>query len=382
MNTEYLQHDLKQSFLLIVTQERRLFAGLLGGMILYALWVGATAAAIEQFATFANVSTALDPWTSDTTGLAVAGLLLWVILPAAVMGIGIDRAITNSHGHLAKPYRLRHPATLLVAPLCVVLAGAVIAVFLEGEYRAAWLALLLGAVFFHIRLLPYAYRVFSVSNPLSVTVSLVVTGVVVSAALLVEGAIAAGQRTFVDAVGAGLATVLGVESLAGLGGTTSVFGVNVPSVLGVAVATPLVLGSLYLLFQNVIGIINRTRSPTVARTEIRTGQRYPEFARPTVAPSERTQIPTTNSETSQTTRSTTRDEQAVSEEKPAASVESQGEEPEGEKPTVDSEQVEAGAESGTEGDHSETDDESEGDDEPVDDVSHTRVFRPPSDDSE
>lgn len=361
MNTEYLHHDLKQSFLLIVTQERRLLAGLLGGLVLYALWVGTTAAALEQFAEFATLSTTLDPWTSDTTGLAAVGVILWVILPAVVAGYGVNRAVTNSHGYLAKPYRLRHPATLLVAPLVVVLCGFGALVVLSDGYRGAVLLLLVGTVFFHIRVLPYSYRVFSVSTPRLVAASFVLTGAVVSTALLVEGAIAAGQSTVVDAVGAGLASVLGIEALGGIGGTTTLAGIAVPTMLGLAAATPLVLGGLYLLFQAAIGGINRLQSPTVARTEIRTGQRYPEFAKPTVAPSERTQISTTT-----TTRQKSDSPDSANQGSGIKSATQEAEQPETEGEDEQKDQDEGEDEEST------TDDE-----ESVDDVSHTKVFRPP-----
>ncbi len=372
MNTEYLQHDLKQSFVLIVTQERRLFAGVLGGIILYALWVGATAAALDQFAEVAAVSTTLDPWTSDTTGLAAVGAILWILLPAVGAAYGVNRAVTTTHGYLAKPYRLRHPATLLVAPLVIVVFGLGAFVLSDG-HRSGMLIVLVGSVFFHIRVLPYAYRVFSLSAPRLVSASLVLTGMGVSTALLVEGVLAAGQSEAVDAVGDGLAGVFGIDALAQIGGTTTVAGRPMPLLLGVAAATPLALGGLYLVVQTILGALNRMQSPTVARSEIRTGQRYPEFAKPTVAPSERTRVttptPATTTQKAESIEPPAQESKTPTAEQTAETLETRDND------TAAAENEDEGADTGEE--ESETDPVE--DEEPVDDVSHTKIFRPPGD---
>jgi len=279
MDTDRLRRGLTISVRTVVTREWRLFAGMLLAICGYGLWVGATGAAISQFAAFANISTAVDPWTGETTGIAGLVLFLWIVLPAIVATWLVDREVTNVSNNLEEYYRIT-PLLLLVPPVLVLAVGlAVLAVVGTGPVLAV---VLVAALFFQIRTLTYSYRVFSFSYPRLQQLSLFVTSTVMLLTVLVEGAVAAGREAYaVDAV-TGFGDLLGVAGFGDLvAGTATAGDLSVRPLLGVAIATPLVLGGGYVLVQSVVGLLVRLRGNEIPRSKLRTGQRYPEFARPT-----------------------------------------------------------------------------------------------------
>jgi hypothetical protein len=360
MDTDRLRRGLTISVRTVLVREWRLFAGMLLALCGYGLWVGATGAAISQFASFANVSTAVEPWTGETTGIAGVVLLLWIVLPAVVATWLVDREVTNVSNNLAEYYRIT-PFLLLVPPALVLAGGlAVLAVVGTGPVLAV---VLVAALFFQIRTLTYSYRVFSFSYPRLQQLSLFVTSTVLLVTVLVEGAVAAGREAYaVDAV-TGFGDLLGFTGAAELvAGTATVGGVSVRPLLAVAVATPLVLGGGYVVVQFVVGLLVRLRGNEIPRSKLRTGQRYPEFARPTT---------TRQSSLSSSSSATATDGSTA-----AASTTGTAGEPESQA-TDETAAAGAGADSDTpEGS------QPAGDSDDEEDVTHTRVFTPAATDDQ
>jgi len=279
MDTERLRRGLSISFRSVVTREWRLFAGMVLAVVGYVIWVGLTGAAISQLAAFANVSTAVDPWTGQTTGLTAVVLLLWVVLPAAAAVLLVVRETTNVHDNIEKYYRIS-PTLLLVPPLALLVVCAGVLAVVGPESRPALAVAVVAAVFFQIRTLIYSYRVFAFSAPRLTQAALFVTAAVVLLALLVEGAIALGRDSFVEDAAAGFGELIGVGTT-DLLGTTTVAGLSVPALPGAAIAVPAGFSVGYVCLQALVGLVVRLRGKEVPRSKLRTGQRYPEFARPT-----------------------------------------------------------------------------------------------------
>lgn len=281
MDIDGLQRGLRISVRTVVTREWRLFGGVILWLFAYALWVGATAAALSQFASLLSVT--IDPWTTETTVAGLLAVVLWILLPAVAATWLVVRELTNVSDNIADEYRI-HPLLLLVPPL-VGVAGTLGALVAVGSGSIPLLvAAVVAALFFHIRTLTYSYRVFSFSYPRIQQLSLVLTVSVVLFAVLVEGAVAAGQEVFVSDAVAGLGDALGVTGAGEfVDGTSAVAGVSVPTSYSVAIATPLALGGGYVGVQFLVGLLVRLRGKAIPRSELRTGQRYPEFARPTTA---------------------------------------------------------------------------------------------------
>jgi len=93
--------------------------------------------------------------------------------------------------------------------------------------------------------------------------------------------ILAGREAFVAAAVDGVGDLLGVGSLAGsLLGPRTVGPVTVPTLPALTSALPAVAALGYVLVQSVFGAVARLREPDAARSNLRTGQRYPAFAHP------------------------------------------------------------------------------------------------------
>ncbi|MFC6722263.1 zinc ribbon domain-containing protein [Halobacteriaceae archaeon SHR40] len=362
MDTDRLRRGLTISVRTVVTREWRLLAGTLLALCGYALWVGATGAAISQFASFADVSTAVDPWTGETTAIAGLVFVLWVVLPAIVATWLVDRAVTNVSDNLEEYYRIT-PLLLLVPPV-LVLAGGLAALAIVGT-GPALAVVLVAALYFQIRTLTYSYRVFSFSYPRLQQLSLFVTSTVLLLTVLVEAAVAAGREPYaVDAV-TGFGDLLGFTGAGSLvDGTATAGGFSVRPLLAVAIATPLVLGSGYVCVQFVVGLLVRLRGNELPRSKLRTGQRYPEFARPTT----KRQSSLSSSSASDPTIATDGSTAAASTAKSAGEMDSQA-------TTAETDNTAAGGDSDTPAAN-----QPAGDDE--EDVTHTRVFTPEATDDE
>lgn len=378
MDTEGLRRGLAISFRSVVTREWRLFVGMALGLVAYVFWVGATGAALSQLASFADISTSVDPWGTETTGLTVVGLVLWSIVPAIVAVWLVVREITNVRNNIEKYYRI-HPMLLLVPPLLLMVCGGIALVVVGPETGPALAVVSVFAVYFQIRTLTYSYRVFSFSVPRVQHVFLFLTALVVLVTLLVEGAIALGREQFMTDALEGFGELLGISSLSELLETTEVGRFSVPTLPGIAIVTPVGLSVAYICLQAIVGLVVRLRGNQVPRSELKTGQRYPEFARPT-----------TSHKSSSTTRSTG-DSATTSSGSSTGSKATSG----GTKSSSQSAGSDTDASSGTPTDakttNTESSDSSSGqtsedatdeDDTADEEVTHTRVFTPDTEDDQ
>jgi hypothetical protein len=281
MDTARIRRELGGSIRLLWAREQWLWGGLFATLAGFVLWVGATGAALNYGAEFAGQPLSVTAWSSTTTVVFATVLVLWVVAPAALVTYLVDSYVTNVSGNVQTHYRVDHPVTL-VAPFPVLFAvGAGAAVALGDAPAALAGALVAVGLLTLVRTVAYSYRVFSLSVPLLVHLALFVSLAVTAIALLTGAAIVAGRRAFVEDAAAGVADLLGSGTVADvLVGTTTVGPVTVSTLLGLAAVLPVGLAVGYILFQSLAGVTNRVREPDVPRSQLRTGQRYPQFARP------------------------------------------------------------------------------------------------------
>jgi len=376
MDTARIRRDFVASLRLPVTDERRLLGGALVVALGYAIWIGATGAALNFGLDFGEQPASVAAWQATSTASLAAAVLLWVVIPAGVVTYLVDRAVTNASGNVRQYYRVSHPL-LLVAPYLLVVGLGLAAAVALGELPVALLGVLsVFGLFALIRTVPASYRVFSFSHP-RLAELFVFAGLAVTAlAIPVSAASVTGRQAIVDAAAAGIGAKFGttaVETL--LTGSTTVAGVAVPSLLGAVAVVPAGLALLYTLVQLGTAQVQRMRQPDVPRSELRTGQRYPDFARPMYGKSSSSSsAPTSASDGGSTVSSS-----PVS--SPTSSTDassSQSNSPSGTaSATTDT------AESTPDSDES---DEAEGDNEDeqedLDETSHTRVFSPPAEDDD
>lgn len=323
-------------------EELWLPAGVPVAAVAYALWIGLTGAAVSTLAGAVAGGFSLAPWTGLTDLVAVALALLWVLGPAALATLLVRDRVTNVRGNLATGYRLRHPLLLFLPP-AVVLAVGLLALSETGEASTPVLAILVvGAVWLLIRTIAYAYRVFALAVPIVGHGITFLTAVLAAVAALVLGAGALGRDDLVREAAAGLAARTGVDGVATLGsGSVALLDVPVPAAVAAAVVVPVGLSAAYVAVQLVASALARLLRPTVRRPQLRTGQRYPAFARPT------TNVSPSNADAGSTGGDATDD---------AAAADDGGAEP-------------------AEDDEDDDSDSSK----VVTDVSHTRVYTPPDD---
>jgi len=217
--------------------------------------------------------------------------------------------------------------------------------------------------------------VFALSAPRVLQGVVFLAALALAAALLTGGAVLAGREAYLVAVVASAGEAAGVPGLGSLvGGRVGAAGVSLPTVVAAAVAGTVGLPALYVLAQTAAAGIARLREPDVPRARLRTGQRHPEFARPTTGAAERPAPPSTSA--------------AASAALDGGSTETRG----GEVSDVDTsgddapddlgEDAEPAAVDDTD-DRPETGESGEGDEEElIEDVSHTRVYTPPGDDAD
>ncbi len=277
------REDLVSSFRLAVTDEGRLFGAGLLALVVYALWVGLSGAALTFGADALNVSLSPEPWTGAKTGLTAVALLAWVVVPAAVAAWLLVRQLTNESGNIAQRYRYRHPGVLLAPPAVLLAVALATTVALDGPWPVL-VVLVFAALFLLARTVAYGYRVFSLSAPWALAAAAGLSFLALSVALLTGGATVAGRESYLEAVTEGFTGAVGADAAATVvTGSVTVAGATLPAAVVVAVAVPAGLSVLYLLVQTLAGVVNRLRKPDVPRSELRTGQRYPDFARPTTS---------------------------------------------------------------------------------------------------
>ncbi len=281
MDSARIRRELTGSVRLLWAREQWLWSGVLAVLLGFALWVGATGAALNYGAEFAGVDLSVTAWSSATTGAFALVFLLWVLVPAALVTYLVSNRITNVSGNLHTHYRVEHP-TALVAPFLALFAIGVGAAVAVGDVPAALAgALVAVGLLTLLRTVVYSYRVFSFSVPLVATLGLFVSLTVCAVVLLTGAGILAGRRVFVDAAAAGVGDLLGTGSVvAVVTGTTTVGPVTVSTLLGLAAVLPVGFAVGYVLAQSVVGLASRARKPDVSRSQLRTGQRYPDFAHP------------------------------------------------------------------------------------------------------
>lgn len=271
-----------KSVRLVWGEELWLPAGAPVAAVVYALWIGLSGAAVTFLANAVTGGLTIDPWTGLTDLVVLTFALFWVIGPAAVATLLVRDRVTNVRDNLATGYRLRHPILLFLPPVAVLGVGLFALTRLDAAPWPVLAVLVVGAVWFLIRALAYAYRVFALSLPIVGHAIVFVTSVLVAVAALVLGADAIGRADLTEAVAVGLAARTGIEGFASLpGGSLELVGVGLPAVVGAVVVVPVGLATAYVALQVFVSAVVRVVKPTVRRPELRTGQRYPAFARPT-----------------------------------------------------------------------------------------------------
>jgi hypothetical protein len=281
MDTGRIRRELVAAVRLPATEERWIVAGTLVALVAWGLWVAATGAALNYTAAFAGIPITVEPWTTTTTVALAVTAVLWVLAPAAVVAYYLTRYLTNPHDNIAQHYRLQHPLLLVLPPLVLFAAVAGAGIAREAISGPVASVLLLLGILVLVRTVAYSYRVFSFSVPWLTQAFVFLTAVVVGITLLVSGAVLAGRQAFVEHAASGVGDLLGVDGVVALTmGSTTVGGVTVPTLPGIAAGLPVALSVLYLAVQILAGLIARLRKPDVPRSDLRTGQRYPSFAHP------------------------------------------------------------------------------------------------------
>lgn len=337
------QRDLADSFRLLASDEQWFLRDLLVGAFAFVLWAAGTGALATRAAGALGIPLGLASGESPPTAAIAGFAVLWLLVPAIAVVFRLRQRTQNLRGNVEQCYRLDHPAALLAVPTLVVglLVGSVVALGAVRWYVT--LIMLPVGLFVLVRTLAFSYRVYAFSHPLLVEALIAVSTVLLLGSALAAIGTATGHRTIVDEVLRQL-TVPGW-----LIGTLTVEGVSI-SGLAVAALLPVALAAAYVTVQTVVALLFRLVKPDVDRSGMRTGQRYPPFlpmATPVQPSSEPTETRDQPSDVSESLPADSDTEDAASDERSAAD--------------------ETNAADGTDDD--------------LDDVSNTRVFTPPSDDS-
>ncbi|WP_226021612.1 zinc ribbon domain-containing protein [Halomicrobium salinisoli] len=245
----------------LLRTERWVATDLLAGAVLYAAWVAGTAALLRRAADAAGLS----PPAAHRPVLVAAGLL-WLAVPAAVAVYRLRDRLLNISGNVEQRYRFDRPAALLVPPAALLAVLAIVAAVVpDRRYGAAVLSI--AGLYLLARTTAYSYRVFAFSRPAVLYAATVVTVAVQAAAALVTVAPVVDRGALVERA----VVTLGAGEYV----TATVGGVPLPLVA--AVAVPVGLSAAYLALQGVAALAVRLIEPDVNRSDLRTGQRYPPF---------------------------------------------------------------------------------------------------------
>jgi hypothetical protein len=260
------RRELVASVRLLVSEERWLFTGLVGGAIGYFIWVAGTGAAVEPVAGAVAETLSVDRESVEIWAFAV----LWILLPSVVAARYVVDHLTNLRGNVEQCYRLDQPVVLLGPPALFVLGAVVFAALRGGVGPTALVALGAANVVLLVRTVAYGYRVYSLSVPRVLQGLLVVAALVLSLGIVCRIAPLAGHEALVE----------GVADSYGLGRTVTLGSSAVP-VLELAGATaPGALALAYVWAQVFTSLVVRIQGPDVPRSAIRAGQRYPQFVQP------------------------------------------------------------------------------------------------------
>lgn len=272
-----LRSDVVAAVTLVGREERRLFGEILAALVGYAVWVGLTGVALFYGAGAAGIETTADPWSGGKTALVGVALLAWVVLPAVLAAWLLVDRMTNVSDNLHQHYRFRRPGALLVPPLALLAVGVGALVGLGGAWPAQVLVVA-ASLFVLVRTVAFGYRVFTLSVPVLMRLLVLLATPALALALLTGAATAAGRQATLVAVADGFGGGVGVAGLGALfEGVVDLGAVALPPVVVVAVAVTAGLPLGYVAVQLLAGLVNRLRGPEVRRSELRTGQRYPEF---------------------------------------------------------------------------------------------------------
>ncbi|MFB6310262.1 MAG: hypothetical protein ABEH64_03670 [Salinirussus sp.] len=269
--------DAVKSFQLLWEAERWFPVSVVVGAIGFVLWVRGTAIGASMI----GFRTLMEPWTAVTDALVALSLFVWIVLPAGLAAWFVRDRLTTDRGAIAVGYRLHHPLLLLVPPVIVITACAITVDRIGAVYPLVAL-LLIGIAWLVVRTVAYAYRVFALSLPVVGHTITFLTVAGFAIATVTVAAIPLGLGDLPVAIVEGLEARTGVADLSLLvEETVALRGVTVPAAVAIAGAVPTGLSAAYIVLQLVAGVIARLVRPTVRRPELRAGQRYPTFARPT-----------------------------------------------------------------------------------------------------
>lgn len=241
--------------------ERWVATDLLAGAVLYAAWVAGTEALLRRGADAAGLS----PPAAHRPVLVAAGLL-WLVVPAAVAVYRLRDRLLNISGNVEQRYRFDYPGALLAPPAALLAVLAVVAAVVPDR-RVGAAVLSIGGLYLLARTTAYSYRVFAFSRPSFLYAATFATVAVQAAAALVTVAPAVGRDALVERA----VVALGVGEYV----TGTVGGVPLPLVA--AAVVPIALTVAYLALQSVGVMAVRLIEPEVTRSDLRTGQRYPPF---------------------------------------------------------------------------------------------------------
>lgn len=375
MDTAQIRREFGSALSLLAREERRLLGGAVLVVLGYAVWVGATGAAINYGTDFAGEPLSVSTWSSTTTAVFALVTLLWVVVPAAVVTRLVDGAITNSSGNIASQYRVHHPF-VLVAPFLLLALLITAAGIGAGTFPTPLFGVVAAlGLFALVRTVAASYRAFSFSHPLLVKAFLFLALSVTAIATLAGAATVADREAFVEDAAAGIADLLGFGSVETfLVGETVVNGVTIPYLLAAAAGVPAGLTLVYVVVQLLVAGVQRYQRPDVPRADLRTGQRYPDFARP-VSESTPTDISKQSSAGASDTGSSSSTSSSASPTSSSGSSPSTASSSASSSGTTASATGTGDTDTGTDDDE----DEEEEDDQEVEKADHTKVFTPPDD---
>jgi len=142
--------DLASSFRLTVTDEARLLGGGLLALVVYAVWVGLSGAALVFGADALNVPLSPEPWTGAKTGLVTVALVSWMLVPAGVATWLLVGQLTNESGNIVQRYRYRHPGVLLAPPAVLLAVAPAATVGLPGPPWPVFVLLVFAGLFLFV----------------------------------------------------------------------------------------------------------------------------------------------------------------------------------------------------------------------------------------
>lgn len=382
MDTARIRREFVGAIRLLGTDELRLFGGALAVAVGYAVWLGATGAALNFGLGLGEQPLSASAWQATSTGTLAAVVVLWVVLPAAVVTYLVDRAVTNESGNISEHYRFKNHPFLLVVPVLILYGAGVGAAVAVGQYTAAILGVLSAVgLFALVRTVAASYRVFSFSHPRLVELFLFVALAVDAIAIPISAATLTDRQGIVEAAATGLGNKYGTTAIeTAVTGSRTVTDLTIPYLLAATALTPVALTLVYFVLQSIVGLARRVQSPNMRRDRLRTGQRLPEFAKPnhggenretvpkTSVPSSSTEQSSATSGTQSSGGSTTTNTSTTSTNGNTTAANSSATNT----TTADSQADTSSADSQADTSDDDTDEDAE--------VSHTRVFKPPSDD--